>query len=138
MPRFLRLCCLLISLAAPAACSSASEPTTVFAPGEPLSVRSQAALVDATITLQEPSLERGVHNFMVELRAAKQGPEPTLLSAEATMAAHGHRASASVLPSGARYRVQDLDLFMSGRWLVSLGVTLEDRSDIVEFAFDVP
>jgi hypothetical protein len=138
MPRFVQLCFLLTSLAALAACSSASEPVTVFAPGKPLSVRSQAALINATITLQEPSLERGVHNFTVELRAASAAEAPALLSAEAMMAAHGHRASAIIEPSGAGYRIEDLDLFMSGRWQVTLGVELEQRSDSVEFALDVP
>ena len=101
-------------------------------------MRSQAALVNATVTLQEPSLARGVHNFTVGLSAANGGAAPALLSAEATMAAHGHRADAVIEPSGTRYQIEDLDLFMSGRWQVTLGVELERRSDVVEFALDVP
>ena len=110
----------------------------MFDPGESLTLRSQAELVDATVALQEPSLARGVHNFMVGLTAADGDAAPALLSAEATMAAHGHRAEAIIEPSGAQYQIEDLDLFMSGRWQVTLGVELEQRSDVVEFALDVP
>ena len=36
------------------------------------------------------------------------------------------------------FHVEHLDLFMSGRWQVTLGVELEARSDTIDFALDVP
>jgi hypothetical protein len=64
---------------------------------------------------------------------------PVLTSATATMPAHGHSVTAtSITQDGTVYRVNGLDLFMSGLWQVDLAVELGASSDHVEFSLDVP
>ena len=106
--------------------------------GKPLVQRSERGLVDATVTLEEASLNRGKHNFQVALTPSEGDALPALVSAEATMPAHGHRVSAEVAAAGSDFVIEDMNLFMSGRWQVTLGVELDTRSDSVEFALDVP
>jgi hypothetical protein len=125
------------------ACVSTPDDAASLGSGAPLVQRSDAGLVQATVTLGEHELSRGPHTFMVDLSALDGSAQPELLSFEAAMPGHGHRVSAGAIDAtdsaGARtYHVQDLDLFMSGRWQVTLGVELDDRSDSVEFALDVP
>ena len=96
-------------------------------------------MVDATVALDSPEIARGPNDFSITLRAAESPALPQLISVEATMAAHGHHANAAgIVSDQGTFRVRDLDLFMSGRWQIALGVELEDSSDLVEFALDVP
>jgi hypothetical protein len=109
--------------------------------GKPLVQSSEGGLVQATVTLDAASLERGPNSFLVELQPTDDGgAEPLVLAnAVATMPAHGHSVTATgIVPDGSAYRIDDLDLFMSGLWQVDLTVTVGSRSDNVEFSLDVP
>jgi hypothetical protein len=122
------------------ACVGAPDDTAHLGAGNQLDQRSEQGLVDATVQLEAADLARGPNDFLITLRPANGDAAPVLTSVEAVMAAHGHHAGApSILPdtSGA-FRVEHLDLFMSGRWQVTLGVELDTRSDSVDFALDVP
>ncbi len=130
--------CFVTLLDALSGCVAAPDDASALGAGKPLNQRSSLGLVDATVTLEGGSLERGPHSFEVTLQAADGDASPQLVSVDASMAAHGHRVSASVAPEGERYLIEDLNLFMSGRWQVTLGVELDTRSDVVEFALDVP
>lgn len=127
------------------ACVAAPDDTAHLSRETPLDQRSEQGLVEATVALEAAELARGPNDFVVTLQAAAAGAStskgtPRLASVEAVMAAHGHHAGApNILPDAdGTFRVEQLDLFMSGRWQVTLGVELEARSDTVDFALDVP
>lgn len=127
------------------ACVSAPDDAAHLSAESPIDQRSAQGLVEATVALTTADLERGPNDFLITLQAAAgdTGTDqavPVLTAVEAVMAAHGHHAGAPsiVADSNGAFRVEHLDLFMSGRWQVTLGVELESRSDTVDFALDVP
>ncbi|HEY3253473.1 MAG TPA: hypothetical protein VGJ91_05975 [Polyangiaceae bacterium] len=121
------------------ACVATPDDVAQLSADHALDQRSSHGLVEATVALESPEIARGPNDFSIGLRPLKGTALPVLTGVEATMAAHGHRASAPTIEGDdGTYRVVGLDLFMSGRWQVSLGVELEASSDVVEFALDVP
>jgi hypothetical protein len=136
----------LLALAALPACVSAPSDASSLDDGQKLVQRSDADLVNATVSLTATTLERGQNSFLIELQPTQDGggadggsAAPLLTSATATMPAHGHSVTASSIEQdGAAYRVEGLDLFMSGLWQVDLAVELGASSDHVEFSLDVP
>lgn len=128
--------CLGLSLCT--ACVSAPNDTVQLGAGATVEQHSENGLVDATVALDGPALSRGLNDFEITLQA-ENGAQPKLTSVVATMVAHGHHAlPPMIVNDGDRYRVEELDLFMSGRWNITLGVELDSESDSVEFALDVP
>jgi hypothetical protein len=123
-----------------AACVAAPDDTAPLSAEKPLDQRSAQGLVEATVALEGKDLTRGPNDFLITLRSAEGDAAPTLTGVEAVMAAHGHHAGApSIVPDAdGAFHVEHLDLFMSGRWQLTLGVELEARSDTVDFALDVP
>lgn len=124
-------------------CVAAPSDTAHLDLESPLSQASDQGLVEATVALETADLSRGPNDFLVTLRAGADSSAdsaPTLISVAAVMAAHGHHASAPriVAEGEGKFHIEQLDLFMSGRWQVSLGVELDSRSDAVDFALDVP
>jgi hypothetical protein len=125
-------------------CVAAPDDAAHLSLENPLSQQSEQGLVEATVALETADLTRGPNDFLITLRPTVDGSADEgaarLTSVEAVMAAHGHHADApSIVPETAgRFRVAQLDLFMSGRWQVRLGVELEARADTVDFALDVP
>jgi hypothetical protein len=137
--RFIPFAAITLSSALIAACVAAPDDVARLSGESPLDRDSSHGLVEAHVSLDGPELTRGPNDFSITLRSAQSPVLPVLTSVEASMAAHGHRATAaSIVRDGETFRVVDLDLFMSGRWQVALGVELEDSSDLVEFALDVP
>jgi hypothetical protein len=129
----------ILSSALLAACVASPDDVAQLSAEHALVQRSQHGLVEATVALESPEIARGANDFSIALRAAEGSASPTLVSVEASMAAHGHRASAArIVSEGDAFQAVDLDLFMSGRWQIALGVELETSSDLVEFALDVP
>jgi len=123
------------------ACVAAPDDTAQLSLEKPLAQRSERGLVEASVALDTAELSRGRNDFLITLRAASASDDaPLLTSVEAVMAAHGHHAGApGIVPDAdGRFRVEGLDLFMSGRWQVTLGVELAADSDTVDFALDVP
>jgi hypothetical protein len=103
-----------------------------------VSLLSDQGLIDADVEVAAP-VERGNNQLFVELRPHHGDGEATLLGVRATMAAHGHTAeAATVTRSGAGFVAKDVDLFMSGRWLLELELGLDDQRDSARLPVDVP
>ena len=130
-----------LALVALSGCVSAPSDAKSLNGGNQLIQSSDSGLVDATVTLEAATLERGQNSFLVQLApAANAAPDaPVLTGAVATMPAHGHSVSAtSIAPQGDAFRIDDLDLFMSGLWQIDLTISVGAQSDHVEFSLDVP
>ncbi len=137
--RFSPLAALALSSALLSACVQSPDDVAQLNADQPLDQRSERGLVEATVSLDSPEIARGPNDFSIALRAIQSSSAPVLISVEASMVAHGHRASASrIVSDGPTFHAVGLDLFMSGRWQIALGVELEASSDLVEFALDVP
>jgi len=131
----------LLALISLSGCVSAPSDAKSLNGGDQLVQSSDSGLVDATVTLEAATLERGQNSFLVRLAPADDAAAdaPVLTSAVATMPAHGHSVSAtSIAPEGEAYRIDDLDLFMSGLWQIDLTISVGAQSDHVEFSLDVP
>lgn len=103
-----------------------------------VSLVSERGLLDADIRIGTP-VQRGNNELFVDLRPHAQGGAPRLLAVDATMAAHAHAAQAEQIeetPTG--FHATQLDLFMTGRWLLTLELSLADEPDSVSLAIDVP
>ncbi|MEI9941381.1 MAG: hypothetical protein WDO69_29530 [Pseudomonadota bacterium] len=137
--RFVSLAAVSLSSALLAACVASPDDVAQLDAEQSLDLRSQHGLVEAAISLDGPDIARGPNDFSITLRATEASSAPVLTSVEGSMVAHGHYASASsIVSDGGTFHAVGLDLFMSGRWQIALGVELEDSSDLVEFALDVP
>ena len=136
--RLLALAPIILASALVAACVSAPDDAAPLSGAHALVQRSQQGLVEATVALDGSEVARGVNDFSITLRAADGSAPAALKSVDATMAVHGHRADATSIVSDGEAFHTDLDLFMSGRWQIALGVELGAASDVVEFALDVP
>ncbi len=122
-----------------AACVASPDDAARLSANSPLAQLSEHGLVEATVSLDSPAIARGPNDFSITLRAAESPSAPVLTSVEASMAGHGHHAGPPrIVSDGQTFRAVGLDLFMSGRWQIALGVEIEDSSDRVEFALDVP
>jgi len=103
-----------------------------------VSLVSERGLVEADVRIASPVV-RGDNEVFVELRPHEAKGEPRLLAVDATMAAHGHEAHAEEIERSADgYRAGPLTLFMTGRWLVELQLSLGDETDSVSLPVDVP
>jgi hypothetical protein len=122
-----------MALAAALAGCSAPAPAETS-----LSLVSERGLLDADIRITTP-VQRGNNELFVALRPHVAEGAPRLLAVDATMAAHAHAARAQVIdetPAG--FHATQLDLFMTGRWLLTLELSLADQPDSVSLAVDVP
>jgi hypothetical protein len=98
---------------------------------------SDGGLVEADVEVTTPVV-RGENQLLVAL-ATRTGAEAELIAVDATMAAHGHRAhAASIEHVSSGFRVDALDLFMTGRWLIELELSVDGQSDRVSLPVDVP
>jgi len=137
--RFLSLATISLGSALLAACVPSPDDAAQLNAGQSLSQRSEHGLVEAVVSLSSPEISRGPNDFSITLRPLEGSLSPVLTSVDASMAAHGHRASTSAIErDGQTFRVLDLDLFMSGVWQVSLGVEQGESADLVQFSLDVP
>jgi len=111
----------------------------VPAPAETsVSLVSERGLLDADIRVGTP-VTRGNNELFVQLRAHGADGVAQLLSVDASMAAHGHSAHAETIDdTGAGFDAKNLDLFMTGRWLVTLELSLDDEPDSLSLPIDVP
>jgi hypothetical protein len=103
-----------------------------------LSLVSERGLLDADVRIVTP-VQRGNNELFVTLRPHAADGTPRLLAVDATMAAHAHTAQAELIdetPQG--FHAAQLDLFMTGRWLLTLELSLADEPDSVSLAIDVP
>jgi hypothetical protein len=112
-----------------------SEPEP---PGTELSMVSEQGLLDAEVRFSSP-IARGENQLFVQLTPHERDGQPRLLAVDATMAAHSHVSHAERIDeTDEGFLVQELDLFMTGRWQLSLSLSLADREDTLSFPVDVP
>lgn len=105
----------------------------------PVSVQlvSDGGLVEADVEVTTPVV-RGENQLLVALSPRGEG-DAELVAVDATMAAHGHRAhAASISHTTSGFRVDALDLFMTGRWLIELELSVDGQPDSVSLPVDVP
>lgn len=103
-----------------------------------LTLVSDRGLVDVDVRFQSP-VERGNNELFVTLRPHAAAGDAQLLAVDATMPAHAHAAHAALIDAtDAGFRARDLDLFMTGRWLVTLGLSVAEQPDSVSLPVDVP
>jgi len=103
-----------------------------------VSLVSDRGLLDADIRIGTP-VQRGNNELFVTLHPHAADGAARLLAVDATMAAHAHAAQAELIdetPTG--FHATKLDLFMTGRWLITLELSLADEPDSVSLAIDVP
>jgi hypothetical protein len=137
--RFIPLAAITLSSALLAACVASPDDVALLNADHALAQRSQHGLIEATVAANSAEIRRGPNDFSITLQAVDGSSVPVLTGMEASMAAHGHHVSASsIVSDGQTWKAVDLDLFMSGRWQITLGLELEASSDLVEFALDVP
>jgi hypothetical protein len=118
-------------LLALAACSS-PEPAAVS-----VQLTSESGRVSADVEVVTPVV-RGDNELFVQLQA-RDGARASLVSVDAAMVAHGHRAHAErIEPSDGAFHVGSLDLFMTGRWLIELGLEVDGKPDRATLPVDVP
>ena len=99
---------------------------------------SERGLVDADVTIVTP-VARGNNQLIVQLRPRAAPGEARLLAVDATMAAHAHEAHAEAIDETEEgFVATELDLFMTGRWLLTLELSLADEPDRVSLPIDVP
>jgi hypothetical protein len=99
---------------------------------------SDAGLVEAHVQFVRP-VERGDNALLVELTATQGLDTPRLVSVDAVMPAHTHAAHAgSIELSEGGFLARQLNLYMTGRWQLSLGLELAEARDSVSLAVDVP
>jgi hypothetical protein len=103
-----------------------------------VSLVSERGLVDADVTIVTP-VARGKNQLFVQLRPHMATGDARLLAVDATMAAHAHEAHAEAIDETENgFVATDLDLFMTGRWLLTLELSLADEADQVSLPIDVP
>jgi hypothetical protein len=100
---------------------------------------SEGGALEAQVDF-EGGVTRGENTLVIHLRALKDDTTDMGLDAvDALMAAHAHEAHAeSVTAAGSAFRASRLDLFMTGRWQIELGLSSAESSDLVSFPIDVP
>jgi hypothetical protein len=127
--RFAHLAAVAVALAG---CSAPAPADTS------VSLVSERGLLDADVRISTP-VARGDNELFVELRPHAGVGAPLLLAVDASMAAHGHEAHAELIDVTATgFHATKLDLFMTGRWLLTLELALADEPDSVSLPIDVP
>jgi hypothetical protein len=128
----LRSLTLLLAVTALAGCSAPAPAETT------VSLISERGLLDADVTIVTP-VARGDNQLFVRLRPHAAPGEARLLAVDATMAAHAHEAHAGAIDeTDSGFVATELDLFMTGRWLLTLELSLADEADRVSLPVDVP
>lgn len=99
---------------------------------------SKGGAVQADVSF-EGGVKRGENQLLARLSTSPAEAQAVLESVLALMPHHNHQAPPPTI-SGVDegYRVEELNLFMTGRWLVELEIALDDRADRVSFPVDVP
>jgi hypothetical protein len=99
---------------------------------------SEHELVDADVRVAEPVL-RGGNDLFVALHPRAGAADARLLRVAAAMPAHGHTAVAEQIElDGDTFHASGLNLYMTGRWLVTLEVTVDTEDDSLSLPVDVP
>lgn len=103
------------------------------------SLLSERGLVEADVRVSTP-VQRGNNELFASLRAAHNGSgTASLLAVDAVMPAHSHEAHAGLIDeTDEGFHASELDLFMTGRWLLTLELSLEGEPDRVSLPIDVP
>ena len=97
--RLARLLFLGVALLGLAGCVGTPSDTSDVNGGAPLVKSSQNGLINVTVTLDAPKLARGENDFSIALSSTEDASAeaPVLVSAVATMPAHGHSVTADAI-----------------------------------------
>lgn len=102
------------------------------------SVVSERGLVDVDVEFEGPVV-RGDNRLWVKLAAQSAPDAAALVAVDASMAAHAHEAhAAAIVAQDGAFEVQGLDLFMTGRWQLELGLAVGKELDHASLPVDVP
>lgn len=122
----------LLACVAQAGCSAPAPAETS------LSLVSDRGLLQVDVRVVTP-VERGNNELFVELQPRATPGTTELVAVDAAMPAHGHEAhAASIDETGAVFHASGLNLFMTGRWLVTLQLSVASEPDSVSLPLDVP
>lgn len=103
-----------------------------------LSLVSERGLVDADVRVATP-VKRGNNELFVSLHPHEGSGAPSLLAVDAVMPAHSHEAHTTLIDqTDDGFHAAELDLFMTGRWLLTLELALDGEPDSVSLPIDVP
>lgn len=117
------------------ACVGGADAAADYQPGQALKLESVDGQVHATIVADGGRFALGVNSMTVRLEPASGA---SVVSAGAFMPAHGHGTSTPrVAETDEGYRVDDLNLYMPGRWSIGIDVQVGDAQDQLEFTADV-
>jgi hypothetical protein len=106
---------------------------------EVVELDSSAGLASVRISLNGDRLQRGSNSLNVSVVPREASAPVALVGASALMPAHGHSSGRPVLvPVADHYRIDDLVLYMPGRWDVRLDFEIAGEPDESEFSLEVP
>jgi hypothetical protein len=107
--------------------------------GKTLSLVSEHARARVDVTpVTDAVFKQGLSTLDVAITPLGGDGIATLEAAHPFMPAHGHGTSAPVVVAvDGGYRVEELNLFMPGRWEVTLDLTVDGFQDTAGFALDV-
>lgn len=131
MNRFVRLA--LLGLVVGCSSPLSAAPPPVLTSDRPM-VALNSADVDVEVRSSAP-VHVGQNTFIVTF------PVETaeLMAASALMPAHGHGSPAPAIErDGDAFVIENIALFMSGRWELRLSVRVGDRTEEITVGVDVP
>ncbi|HVW25611.1 MAG TPA: hypothetical protein VHC69_09585 [Polyangiaceae bacterium] len=126
----------LVFAALGVACGSSGTPANELEQGKTLTVASAEEAIETHVSAEGGHYAQGKNTFLVAF-----DPSKTVLDmASAFMPVHGHATPAppTISQTSDGYRISNFIFSMPGIWDVTLDVTLENKSDKVEFTLDVP
>lgn len=104
--------------------------------GEELSL--QSGRVTATVAFDGGVPVQGDNVLLVTLEPTRPDATASLLGLDVLMPAHGHGTNPVVIvDAGDHYRVEELALFMPGRWDITLDLEVGGASEELPFTVDV-
>lgn len=129
----------IVASIAVAGCVAPPDDAPVTFEDEPVSLPSERGQAVVQISLVGDSIVRGENDFEVELISTMPGTGGELVSASGFMPAHGHGTVApSIELSSGGFVVEDLPLYMPGRWEITFELRVHGLKDAVTFPVDVP
>jgi hypothetical protein len=134
----MRAAAIVVAIAA-TACVAPPDEEPVSFEDEPVSLPSERGQAIVRISLAGDAIVRGENDFEVELISTSPGVEGELVAASGFMPAHGHgTVPPTIDASNGAFLVEDLVLYMPGRWEITFELRVHGLEDAVTFPVDVP
>jgi hypothetical protein len=120
-------------------CVAPPDEAPVTFEDEPVSLPSERGQAIVRISLAGHAIVRGENDFEVELISTSPGVAGEIVAASGFMPAHGHgTVPPTIDASNGAFLVQDLVLYMPGRWEITFELRVQGLEDGVTFPVDVP